>query len=89
MFVFDCGNVLCETIELSRMKQAIPPRMRRRLLTTGAAAAAAGCHRVTILRAIQRGELQAVRLGRNGDHRIEAEALEAWLQPTHSEEASP
>jgi excisionase family DNA binding protein len=68
------------------MKHAIPPRMRRRLLTTGAAADAAGCHRNTILRAVARGELPAYRLGRNGDHRIEAEALAAWLQPTHSEE---
>jgi excisionase family DNA binding protein len=55
-------------------------------MSTGAAAALAACHPTTILRAIQRGELQAVRLGRHGDYRIDAEALEAWLQPTPSEE---
>lgn len=40
----------------------------RPLIRTGAAAAVAGCHPTTILRAIERGELEAVRLGRRGDH---------------------
>jgi excisionase family DNA binding protein len=57
-------------------------------MSTGEAAALASCHPTTILRAIQRGELQAVRLGRNGDHRIDAEALAAWMHPTNSEETS-
>lgn len=69
------------------MRSVFPPE-RRRLLTTGAAAAAAGCSRATVLRAIERGELPAFRLGRHGDHRIEAEALEHWLQPTTQETAA-
>lgn len=52
-----------------------------RSLTTGAAAQLAGCHRTTVLRAIARGELDAVRLGRHGDHRIPAESFEEWLRP--------
>jgi excisionase family DNA binding protein len=52
-------------------------------LSTGSAAALASCHRTTILRAIERGELQAVRLGRTGDYRVDAAALAAWLRPGH------
>jgi excisionase family DNA binding protein len=61
----------------------IPPRLSSasRSLTTGAAAQLASCHRTTILRAIERGELEAVRLGRAGDYRIAPEALEEWLRP--------
>jgi excisionase family DNA binding protein len=54
-------------------------------MSTGEAAALASCHPTTILRAIQRGDLQAVRLGRHGDYRIEAEALARWLRPTTPE----
>jgi excisionase family DNA binding protein len=42
----------------------------------------AGVHPTTVLRAIERGELAAVRLGANGHYRIRCEALEAWMQPT-------
>jgi excisionase family DNA binding protein len=51
----------------------------RPLISTGEAAALVGCHRSTISRAIERGELQAVRLGRHGDHRIPVDSLERWL----------
>jgi excisionase family DNA binding protein len=51
-------------------------------LSTGAAARVAGVHPTTVLRAIQRGELPAHRLGRRGHHRIDREELERWLQPT-------
>lgn len=54
---------------------------RRSLISTGAAARVAGCHPTTVWRAIERGELQAVRLGRNGDYRIRPEALNEWLRP--------
>ena len=40
---------------------APPTGTRRRLFSTGAAAKVAGCHPVTILRAIERGELAASR----------------------------
>ena len=50
-------------------------------MSTGAAAASPSCDRTTILRAIQRGELEAVRLGRTGDYRIPTDALAAWLSP--------
>ncbi len=55
-------------------------------MSTGAAAAVASCHRTTILRAIERGELEAVRMGRSGDFRIAPESLKAWLRPTTEEE---
>jgi excisionase family DNA binding protein len=54
---------------------------RRSLISTGAAAAVAGCHSATILRAIERGELEAVRLGRRGDHRVYVDARNEWLRP--------
>ena len=60
---------------------ALSPVATRRFLTTGAVAQLASCHRTTILRAIERGELEAVRLGRHGSHRIRVESFEAWLQP--------
>ena len=55
---------------------------RRPLLTTGDAARIAGCHPVTVLRAIRSGELEATRLGRRGDHRVHVDALDRWLHPT-------
>ena len=59
---------------------------RRSLLSTASAAALAGCHRVTIVRAIQAGELEAVRLGRTGDYRVAVDAIERWLTPAHGQE---
>lgn len=56
---------------------------RRPPLSTGEAAAVAGCHGVTIWRAIQAGELEAVRLGPTGAYRIDPRALEEWLRPAH------
>ena len=52
-----------------------------RLLSTGAASRVASCHRSTIVRAIERGELEAVRLGRKGDYRVPVDALNQWLRP--------
>lgn len=63
------------------MQLTLPPGLARRFLTTGTAAQLASCHRTTILRAIERGELEAVRLGEHGDHRIRAESFEEWLRP--------
>jgi excisionase family DNA binding protein len=57
------------------------PPTRRRLFSTGGAAKVAGCHPVTILRAIERGELAALRLGPRGNHRVPADELARWLQP--------
>ena len=62
---------------------------RRPLLTTGDAARVAGCHPVTILRAIRSGELEAIRLGRRGDHRVHADALNRRLHPTADNEEQP
>jgi excisionase family DNA binding protein len=63
----------------------VPPKTARRpLLSTGSAAALAGCHRVTIVRAIQAGELEAVRLGKRGDYRIRPDALNDWITPAHN-----
>ena len=59
---------------------ASPSTVRRSLLTTRTAAATASCDVVTIRRAIQTGQLRALRLGRHGDYRIPADELEAWLQ---------
>ena len=58
---------------------ASPPGLVRRSLSTGQAAARASCHPVTILRAIEKGELPAVRLGQHGNYRIRPEALEGQL----------
>ena len=54
-------------------------------MSTGAAATVAGCHQTTILRAIEKGELPAFRLGRHGDFRIEPEALSEWMRPATEE----
>jgi excisionase family DNA binding protein len=62
---------------------------RRPLLSTGSAAALAGCHRVTIVRAIQAGELEAGRLGRTGDYRVPVDALNQWLRPAHDPRDTP
>ena len=56
-----------------------------RRLSTGAAARIAGCHPVTVLRAIERGELAAVRLGEHGHYRIAREDFQGWLRPTNEE----
>jgi excisionase family DNA binding protein len=44
------------------------------------------CDVVTIRRAIQAGELRALRLGRHGDYRIPVDALEKWLRPAQPEQ---
>jgi excisionase family DNA binding protein len=78
---YNCGNmhdVLC------------PPKTHgRRLLTTGGAARLADCDSATIRRAIVRGELEALRLGKRGDYRIPADALNEWLRPTHKPAVNP
>ncbi len=60
---------------------------RRSPLSTGEAAALAGCHTVTVWRAVRAGELRALRLGGRGDYRIPVDALEAWLRPAQAEDA--
>lgn len=62
---------------------------RRPLLSTGSAAALAGCHRVTIVRAILAGELEAVRLGERGDYRIRPDALNDWITPARNRRGIP
>lgn len=54
-------------------------------LTTAEAARIVGASRATIRRAIESGELEAVRLGPRGSYRIHRVALEAWLEPTTEE----
>lgn len=58
------------------------------LLSTGVAARRAGVHPTTIWRAIDRGELRAIRLGPTGDFRVPEDALDEWLRPTQSEETT-
>jgi excisionase family DNA binding protein len=62
---------------------------RRPLLSTGSAAALAGCHRVTIVRAIHAGELEAVRLGKRGGYRIRPAALNDWIRPANDSKGTP
>ena len=57
-----------------------------RRLSTGAAARIAGCHPITVLRAIERGELPAIRLGEHGHYRIAREDFQGWLRPTTTQE---
>lgn len=55
----------------------------RKMLTPAEVAASLRVHVVTVYRAIERGELEALRLGETGSLRIPEEALEAFLQPAH------
>ena len=58
-----------ETQALTLHAMTIPPGQRgRRLITTGGVARIAGCDTATVRRAIFRGELQALRLGKRGDY---------------------
>jgi excisionase family DNA binding protein len=70
------------------MQQTVPPRRQSRPevppLTAGQVAQRAGCSRVTVWRAIDRGELEAYRLGARGTYRVRPEAVEAWLQPART-----
>jgi len=65
---------------------SFPSVADERRLSTGAAARIAGCHPVTVLRAIERGELAAVRLGEHGHYRIAREDFQGWLRPTATPE---
>ena len=53
-------------------------------LSTGSAALIAGCYPVTVWRAIDRGELRAIRLGEHGHYRIARRDLQTWLRPRSS-----
>ena len=53
----------------------------RRLLSTSSVARLVSCDRSTVLRAILKGDLETVRLGRGGSYRITPESLDAWLRP--------
>ncbi len=70
---------MCSCIMMEQMQQTIRPEAP---LSAPAVAQLLGCSRATVVRAIQRGELQAMRLGRHGTYRIRREAIDAWLQPT-------
>jgi excisionase family DNA binding protein len=64
-----------------------PPKTQGgRLLTTRGAARLAGCDSATVRRAIARGELEALRLGKRGDYRIPAASFDRWLRPAHDPE---
>jgi len=52
------------------------------LLTVPEAARRLRIHRVSLYRAVKRGELQAFRVGANGPLRISRTALEEYLRPT-------
>ena len=51
------------------------------LLTVPEAARRLRLHRVSVYRAVQRGELQAFRVGTNGPLRISRAALDEYLRP--------
>jgi excisionase family DNA binding protein len=63
---------------------AAPHREPRQFLTVKRAADITDCHPATVRRAIERGELDAVRLGRRGSYRIRPAALGDWLTPAHN-----
>ena len=70
----------------------MPPPGRsagRRLLSTSSVARLVACDRSTVLRAILKGDLEAVRLGRGGSYRIAPESLDAWLRPAGGEGQPP
>lgn len=46
-------------------------------------------HRNTIRRAIDRGELPAVRIGTRGDYRVRVADLERWARPVRNGAESP
>ena len=68
----------CSTVPPKRLSWRGGPLCRR-----GRPAALAGCHTVTVWRAVRAGELRALRLGGRGDYRIPVDALEEWLRPAH------
>ena len=71
-----------ETQALTLHAMTIPPGQRgRRLISTGGVARIAGCDTATVRRAIFRGELQALRLGKRGDYPIPVNAVAEWLRP--------
>lgn len=53
-------------------------------LSLTSAAARLDVHRYTIKRAIDRGELPAVRLGARGDLRVRIADLEHWARPVRN-----
>lgn len=57
---------------------------QRELLTVDEIAVRLAVHRATVYRAIDRGELQARRLGENGSYRVTEAALEAFLRPVRT-----
>ena len=69
-------------------QMAIPPMTSggSRPVLTGAAARLVGAHPATVRRAIERGELEAYRLGPRGAWRITEEALREWARSAPSPE---
>lgn len=55
----------------------------RELLTASDVASRLGCNVFTVYRAINRGELEAVRLGENGTYRVTEDALARFLRPAN------
>jgi len=53
--------------------------MERVLMTVAEVAAMCQVHRKTVVRAIARGELRALRLGIRGAYRLREEDVEDWL----------
>jgi excisionase family DNA binding protein len=60
--------------------------MNSNMLTPAEVAASLRVHVVTVYRAIERGELEALRLGETGSLRVPAEAVEQFLRPAHDDE---
>jgi excisionase family DNA binding protein len=56
----------------------------KELLDIKQAATELGCHAATVRRAIHGGELEAVRLGRNGRYRVSRQAIATFLIPAVS-----
>jgi excisionase family DNA binding protein len=60
--------------------------IERKMLMPAEVAASLRVHVGTVYRAIERGELQAVRLGETGSLRVPADAVEQFLRPAHDDE---
>jgi excisionase family DNA binding protein len=92
MFVTGFDRLLCQSI-MELVQTSITSERNRMQTSLGAtltpreAAAALRCSPASIYRAVHAGELEAVRLGRNGSFRIRQEALSAFVRPVRAENA--
>ena len=85
------GVVRTGTVDLLVLRGlSTPPGLGgSRSFLTGTAARLVGCHPATVRRAIERGDLEAFRLGPRGAHRITLDALQQWARSSHDPQETP